>query len=126
MVEVGANVVQRDGEIIGEALPWLDGVLADAGDAILIGRNLQPVPVDGGALREMVGDGDAYMIASRYADGRARDRAVQCPGEHARMPFDRLPHDLLSRKMELFRAIGGDGVLSGLRAIVLSGVGDIA
>ncbi|HEY7417867.1 MAG TPA: hypothetical protein VH593_21980, partial [Ktedonobacteraceae bacterium] len=59
--------------------PWLNGVLAHSGHSILIGWNLQAVPVQGRCLWKMVGDGDTNMVASRDADGWSRDGAIKRP-----------------------------------------------
>ena len=56
MVEIRPNVVERNGEIIGVRLAWLDRVLAHTWNAILAGGDFQAVPVNGRRFREMIGN----------------------------------------------------------------------
>src|SRR5579871_5079921 len=120
------TVVEWNGEVIGVGLARLDGVLPHTWHTVLVGRDFQAVPVQGGRLWEMVGNRDTQVIACRHTNGWPWDCAVQCPGEHARMSMYWLPHHLLGGKVKHLRSISRHGVLCWLRAIVLRGVGHVA
>ena len=68
-----------------------------------VGQSLS-VPVDGGVLRELVGDEKAHLVALDHLDGRPRALAVVAPkvGLHARREF---AHHRLGDEMEFLDAV---------------------
>jgi len=74
----GARVLRR--ELVGESRTGLDRGLRDPRDAVHLVRHADAVPVDGGRLRQLVGEAHAQRVAEPDAQGGAGDLAVVRPG----------------------------------------------
>ena len=77
VVHVGAGVPIPNGEFVGVDTTGLDGRLGDEGHAILRVRHHQSVPVNGGALREIVGDADTHRVAFGHPNFGTRYDTVE-------------------------------------------------
>ncbi len=80
MVPVGAGLADR--EAVDEGLARHDAAEAEARNAILIAGQAQPVPMDRGGFRQVIGDGDDRLVALAQAQDRGRRLAVD-PGRDA-------------------------------------------
>src|SRR5699024_3124827 len=78
VVPVGTVLAYR--EAVGEGLTGGDAGEADAGNAILVGRQDQAMPVDGRRLIEQVGHPEYGILALLEADHRPGDLAVDGVG----------------------------------------------
>ncbi len=78
VVPVGAVLAHR--EAVGEGLAGGDAGEADAGHAILVGRQDQAMPVDGRRLIEQVGHPEYGILALLEADHRPGALAVDGVG----------------------------------------------
>ena len=77
VVPIGATL--SDTEAVGEGLPWLDAVVAEARDAVHVGRHQEAVPVDRRVLVEIVPDPEDRLLALPQAQERAGDHPVDRP-----------------------------------------------
>ena len=112
LVGVGVGVVHADGrfgdgEAVGVRLAAGHEVLGDRGDAVLVVGDVDAVPVDVGADRELVGDLDLDLVADVEIDARSGDHPVVRPGLHDLAGPD-LPVDDRRRQFEALGAVGQD------------------
>ena len=77
VVEEGAALV--DVELVDEAAAGRDGLLRDAGLAVVAHLIFEAVPVDGACLGQMVVEDDAHVVALSDLNGRAGRGAVESP-----------------------------------------------
>ena len=77
VVEERAVLLQRELERVAAA--GRDGVEAEPGHAVDVGRDLEPVPVRGEDLGQAVLDDDAHPVTFGALDGRAGHRPVEPP-----------------------------------------------
>jgi len=68
---VGARLL--DGELVGKGFPWLDARETDPRNAVLIKRQDQAVPVNGGRLVEVVGHVDRDILTFLETHDRSGD-----------------------------------------------------
>ena len=66
-------------ELVDEGLARLDMRLSEPADAVHAVRQQHAVPMNGGVLRQLVGDEDAELVAFDRFDGRARRLPVVAP-----------------------------------------------
>jgi hypothetical protein len=103
VVEEGAGRV-RHGERIGVRRSGRDRRLAHAGDAVLLERHVDAVPMDRGRLLQTVGDLDADPLARLGADRRPGHLAVVGVGADHHRGKD-VPADDAGRELELAHAV---------------------
>ena len=82
---VGVRVVHERAlvlhlELVDEGLADRDMRLGETADAVHAVRKQDPVPVDRGVLRQLVGDEDAHLVALDALDRRTGRLAVVAPG----------------------------------------------
>ena len=92
-------------ELVGEGLARLDRVLGVGRHAVHGVRDPHAVEVEGGRLRQLVGEHDPDLVADLDLDGRGRDHAVVGPRLDDLPGLD-LPVDDLRGQIELLRAVG--------------------
>jgi len=78
VVDVRARL-RRD-ELVEECLARLHGVLAQPWYAVHVGRQFQPMPVNGRRLGQVIGKLHSHARALRNVDSGTRHRAVVGPG----------------------------------------------
>src|SRR5581483_4351717 len=94
MVPVRPHILIMHGKLIDVGLTGLNRVLSHTGHAIFLRRDLQTVPVNSGCSRELVDEGDPYVVSRRDADHGSWHGSIDGPGQFAMSPHD-IPHDLL-------------------------------
>src|SRR6266849_6684587 len=77
VIEEGAVLVQR--KLVNEALAGHNRFLSDAGYAVHLNREFEPVPVNTGGLGQMILEDDADAIAFICLDGRSRGASIEAP-----------------------------------------------
>ncbi|MBA7716803.1 hypothetical protein ES703_125881 [subsurface metagenome] len=97
VVHEGAAVL--DLEFVDEGLARIDVRLRQTTDAVHAARQDHAVPVDGGVLRQLVGDEDAHLVTFDRLDRGARRLSVVAPqvGLHA---FGEFAHHGFGNQME--------------------------
>ncbi len=100
VVHVRAGVAVPDRELVDEGLARLDRRLGDERHAVHRVRDDQAVPVDRRALRQLVGDDDADLVAFGDADLRAGNDAVVGPGLDELAGLDFPLHDHRAGQLE--------------------------
>ena len=120
LVAVGVGVVHPDRrlgrrEAVRERLAAADEVLGDRRDAVLVVGQVDAVPVDVGADRQLVGELDLDGVADGEVDARAGDLAVVGPrlDERCRATTSQSTIDVVSSKclVPSARIVGSSGWL---------------
>ena len=103
-------------ELVGERAARWHRRLADVRHAIHASRHVDAVPVNGGRLRQVVGEDDAYKVAFAHAQFWPRYLVVVSPGSR-RLAFHKLIRHGSSSQAELAHLSAGERCERGARHI---------
>ena len=98
------RAVLVNAELVDESAARGHGVLRDTRHTVHLDGHLEPMPVDGGQLRQPVLEYNTYPIPLVDLDRRPRDRAVVAPGVDL-SAREELGLDYLADKMEFLRPV---------------------
>ena len=98
-----------DLKLVNEAAARNNGLLRDAGLAIVAHLIFEAVPVDGGRFGEMVVEDDAHVIALVDLDGWAGRGAVEAPEVERPVGQDGLLHRLGDEMKDLGAVLESEG-----------------
>src|SRR5262245_45655624 len=107
--------VLMKGKLVDEAFAGHHGLLADAGYAVHLDRQLQAMPVYARGLGQMILEDDPDMIAFIRLDGWTRRASIKAPQVESPAWYDHLLYRLCDQMEDLDAVVHGERQIANIR-----------